>query len=181
MVAGEPVVAAHGVTANHRRWALLAGHRRWALLAGALAALDGRGTLVASDSRGRGASVSIIGPFGIDAHADDLVAALDRIGASTQPSSDTPWAGSSPSPAPPATPSESGGSSSSTAGLLLGVEAPAETTVDNVLHAVLGPALRRLRRTFTNRASYHQFGREHRRSTTPTSGHQKSSPTSTAT
>lgn len=112
---GEPAVAAHGVTANHRRWALLAVHRGWALLAGALAALDGRGTLVAPDSRGRGASASIIGPFGIDAHADDLVAALDRIGASTQPSSGTPWAGSSPSPASPATPSESGGSSSSTA------------------------------------------------------------------
>jgi hypothetical protein len=46
-------------------------------------------------------------------------------------------------------------------GLLLGVEALAASTVDDVLHAVLGPALGRLRRTFTNRASYHQFGREH--------------------
>ena len=27
--------AAHGLTANHRRWALLAGHRRWVLFAGA--------------------------------------------------------------------------------------------------------------------------------------------------
>jgi pimeloyl-ACP methyl ester carboxylesterase len=48
----------------------------------ALAALDGRGTLVAPDSRGRGASASIIGPFGIDAHAD-LLAVLDRTGATT--------------------------------------------------------------------------------------------------
>lgn len=72
---GEPVVvAAPGVNANHRCWALLAG---------ALGALDGSGTLVAPDLRGRGTSASIIGLFGIDAHTEDLVAVLDRIGAST--------------------------------------------------------------------------------------------------
>ena len=32
---------------------------------------------------------------------------------------------------------------------------------DHQLQAVLGPALERLRRTFTNRASYHHFWREH--------------------
>jgi pimeloyl-ACP methyl ester carboxylesterase len=46
-------------------------------------------------------------------------------------------------------------------GLRLGVEALAASTVDDVLRAVLGPALERLRRTFTNRASYHHFWREH--------------------
>jgi pimeloyl-ACP methyl ester carboxylesterase len=50
---------------------------------GALGTLDGSGTLVAPDLRGSGASASITGPFGIDAPADDLVAVLDRIGAST--------------------------------------------------------------------------------------------------
>jgi len=39
--------------------------------------------LVAPDLRRGGASASIPGPFGIDAHADDLVAVLDRIGAGT--------------------------------------------------------------------------------------------------
>jgi hypothetical protein len=32
---------------------------------------------------------------------------------------------------------------------------------DHQLQAVIGPALERLRRTFTNRASYHHFWREH--------------------
>jgi len=66
----------------------------------------------------------------------------------------TRWAGSSPSPASPATPSESGGSSSSRAASCSASRAPAASTIDDVLHTVLGPALGRLRRTFTKRASY---------------------------
>ena len=46
-------------------------------------------------------------------------------------------------------------------GLLLGVEASVASTIDDVLKAVLGPALERPRRTFTKPRSYHQFRREH--------------------
>jgi pimeloyl-ACP methyl ester carboxylesterase len=64
---GAPVVlAAHGVTANHRCWQ-------------ALAALD-RCTVVAPDLRGRGRSGGLEGPAGMHRHADDLLAVLDHLG-----------------------------------------------------------------------------------------------------
>jgi pimeloyl-ACP methyl ester carboxylesterase len=66
-------------------------------------------------------------------------------------------------------------------GLRLGVEAPAASTVDDVLEAVPGPALERLRRTFTTAPPTIISGGSTRRSATPASGHQKSRPTSTTT
>ena len=53
------VVAVHGITANHRIFALLAE------------ALP-RHRLLAPDLRGRGASRSLPGPWGIDRHAEDV-------------------------------------------------------------------------------------------------------------
>lgn len=64
--AGEPVVVAlHGITAN-------------ALAFGAVAqALDGQVRLLAPDLRGRADSRSIRGPWGLAAHAADVIAVLD--------------------------------------------------------------------------------------------------------
>lgn len=146
----EPVVVAvHGVTANHRCWSPLAG------------ALDGHGTLAAPDLRGRGASASITGPFGVDAHADDLVAVLDHIGASTATVVGHSMGGFVAVSCAARYPERIKRVVLVDGGLPLGVEAPAESTIDDLLHAVLGPALERLRRTFTDRASYHRFWRAH--------------------
>lgn len=65
---GRPVVlAVHGITASHRAWLALA------------ARLDDL-VLLAPDLRGRGASGALPGPYGMAAHADDLVAVLDHHG-----------------------------------------------------------------------------------------------------
>lgn len=63
---GAPLVAAaHGITANALAWA------------GVAEALAGRVELVACDLRGRAGSREVVGPFGIDADADDLIAVVD--------------------------------------------------------------------------------------------------------
>ena len=64
---GPVVVCAHGITANHREFRALADQ------------LGSGFRLVAPDLRGRGRSNGIEGPFGMAAHAADLVAVLDRL------------------------------------------------------------------------------------------------------
>ena len=70
---GDPdaplVLAAHGITANSRSWGPVARE------------LGGRAQLVAVDLRGRGESRSLPGPFGMAAHAADLLAVLDHLDA----------------------------------------------------------------------------------------------------
>jgi alpha-beta hydrolase superfamily lysophospholipase len=67
--AAPVVVAAHGVTANHRTWALVAEQADF--------------TLVAPDLRGRGRSGALEGSAGMARHADDLLAVLDHLAVDT--------------------------------------------------------------------------------------------------
>lgn len=60
--AGEPVVAIHGITANHRSFTPLAQR------------LDA--PLLAVDLRGRGGSRALPAPFGLVQHAEDIAAAI---------------------------------------------------------------------------------------------------------
>ena len=64
---GPPVLAVHGITGSHAAWPWVADR-----LAGAV-------SLIAPDLRGRGASNGLPGPFGMAAHAADLVAVLDHL------------------------------------------------------------------------------------------------------
>lgn len=61
------VLAAHGITANSRSWLPVARE------------LGDRARLVAADLRGRGASRELPGPYGMAAHAADLLAVLDHL------------------------------------------------------------------------------------------------------
>jgi pimeloyl-ACP methyl ester carboxylesterase len=61
------VLAVHGITSTSFAWLAVA------------AALAGDITLIAVDLRGRGDSGSLPGPFGLDAHVEDLVAVLDAL------------------------------------------------------------------------------------------------------
>jgi pimeloyl-ACP methyl ester carboxylesterase len=63
------VVAAHGITANSHAWRPVAR------------ALAGRARVVAPDMRGRGDSRALPGPYGMAAHAADLLSVLDHLGA----------------------------------------------------------------------------------------------------
>ena len=63
---GPAVLAIHGITASHAAWQWVAEE------------LDGGVTLLAPDLRGRAASGALPGPFGMAAHAEDMVAVLDQ-------------------------------------------------------------------------------------------------------
>jgi lipase len=65
---GPVVVASHGLTATHVCWQALADQ------------LGDEVRLLAPDHRGRGGSNAIRGPWGMPAHAADLVALLDAFG-----------------------------------------------------------------------------------------------------
>jgi lipase len=66
---GAPeVVAIHGITSTSRAWLAVAE------------ALGDRTALIAPDLRGRGASAPLGPPFGVDAHAGDVLALLDHLG-----------------------------------------------------------------------------------------------------
>lgn len=65
---GSPVLAFHGITANHLMWEPVAR----------LLAEDAQ--IIAPDLRGRGGSAELPGPWGMSAHVDDAVATLDALG-----------------------------------------------------------------------------------------------------
>jgi lipase len=144
------VLAVHGVTANHLAWQHLG-------------ALD-RFTVVAPDLRGRGRSGRLVGPAGMEQHARDLVALLDRL--------DTP--------SPLLVGHSMGGfvatalvdrlrdaHQARVAGIVL-VDGglpfpplPAGVTTDEALAATIGPAAQRLTMTFPTPESYLDFWRPH--------------------
>lgn len=64
---GGTVLAIHGITASHMTWPLIAQ---------GLPAVR----VIAPDLRGRGGSRSLPGPWGMNAHADDLLRVLDAAG-----------------------------------------------------------------------------------------------------
>ena len=142
---GVPVLAVHGITANGYSFARTA------------AELSARGgpSLVAPDLRGRGASGHLPGPHGLAAHTDDLIAVLDGLGVRR-----TVVVGHSMGAFVAALLAVR--RPGVVAGLLLvdggfGLPVPPGTDID----AVIGPAMARLRMTFTGPDDYRDFWREH--------------------
>ncbi len=140
------VLVAHGVTANHMAWQ-------------SLAALD-RFTVVAPDLRGRGRSGTLVGPAGMERHADDLLAVLDHL--------DLPSvlvAGHSMGGFVAAAFVARHGRR--TAGTLL-VDGglpfpplPEGVTTEQALHATIGPSAARLSMTFASTEEYLDYWRPH--------------------
>lgn len=145
---GAPtVVAAHGITANHTSFDLVARD------------LAREMTVVAPDLRGRGRSNAIAGPFGITAHADDVVALLDHL--------DVPettivghsmgaWVASCTAVRHPdrvrSVVLVDGG---------IALPLPEGLDVSTVLDSVLGPSMARLSMTFEDRVAYRDFWQQH--------------------
>ncbi|MCH0558258.1 alpha/beta hydrolase [Streptomyces sp. MUM 16J] len=141
------VLALHGITANGLAWARVAHH------------LAGRVTLVAPDLRGRGRSGHLPGPYGVAAHADDMGAladALDLGRVVLTGHSMGAFAAALTAVRHP----------DLLSALLLvdgGVAFPVPTHLepDELISAVLGPAMRRLSMTFPDRDAYRAFWRQH--------------------
>ena len=142
------VLAPHGITASHTSWPYVAAALR-----------NDRVTLVAPDLRGRGASAHLPGPYGMAAHADDLVAILDHLGLER-----AVIAGHS-----------MGAFVATTAGVRhpdrvqslvlidggVPLPMPPGLDVDQILTAVIGPAMDRLSMTFESREAYRDFWKAH--------------------
>jgi pimeloyl-ACP methyl ester carboxylesterase len=145
---GAPlVVAAHGLTSNGLTWARVADH------------LDGAVTLIAPDLRGRAGSATIGGPYGMAAHAADLIAVLDALGTPSAVLAGHSMGGFVVAVTASRYPGRvrsvvlvDGG---------VGFSAPPGMDVDAALEVMMGPAIQRLRMTFPSRAEYTTFWRAH--------------------
>ncbi len=141
------VVALHGITANGLSWARVADH------------LAGRVTLLAPDLRGRGRSGTLPGPFGIDAHCADVAAVAAASGAgpvvlaghSMGAFLAATAAVRSPGTFPRVVLADGG----------VGFPLPPGPDPDEVITAVIGPAMRRLTMTFATPDAYLDHWREH--------------------
>ena len=140
------VLAAHGITASAMSFRTVARH------------LPAGWRLVALDLRGRGGSAAAPGPYGMSAHAADLAAAAEHLGAPVVLTGQSMGAYAALRAA--ATQPElftrlvlvDGG---------LPLPVPAGTDPDQVLELTLGPALARLSQTFADVPAYLDFFRQH--------------------
>ena len=144
---GPVVLAVHGITANGLAWAHVAG------------ALEGSVQLVAPDLRGRGGSGTLPPPYGMAAHADDLVAVLDHLGVERAVLVGHSMGGFVVATTATRHPDRVAGAVLVDGGLALTM--PEGLDVDAALDATLGPAIQRLSRTFASREDYREFWRQH--------------------
>lgn len=147
---GRPlVVAAHGITGSSRFWGLVGR------------ALAGEVTLLAPDLRGRGDSAALPGPYGLSAHADDLVALFDGVGAERGVVAGHSMGGFVAAVTAVRHPERVTGVVLVDGGPPLSDPLPADTDVDAALESIIGPSMRRLRMRFTSREEYRSFWRDH--------------------
>jgi lipase len=145
-VAGLPLLAIHGITANHRAWQLAA------------AALPGT-RVIAPDLRGRGRSGGLPGPYALIDLADDAARMLDALdvervavaGHSMGAFVAVRFAERFPDRVERLVLIDGG----------LPLPWPEEIPRAQVTEAVLGPALERLRLTFASLDDYEAFWRQH--------------------
>lgn len=142
-----PILAIHGMTASHMAWPPVVD------------ALAGDYTVLAPDLRGRGQSNALPAPYGLKAHVADLIALLDYyridqavlVGHSLGAYIALEFAAAAPARA---------------RGLVLidgGIALPRREGAmpEEVMKAVLGPALARLEMRFADREAYFDFWRSH--------------------
>jgi len=145
--AGPPVIAVHGITGNSHSWLAVAR------------ALGRRGRLLAIDLRGRGRSSGLAGPYGLDAHGEDLIAVMDHAGIER-----CVFTGHSLGAYIVARLSANH-PDRITAAVLVdgGLLIPGSRDADSqaFLEAFLGPTLARLRMRFASRGEYHAWWRAH--------------------
>ncbi|MGH8909885.1 MAG: alpha/beta fold hydrolase, partial [Egibacteraceae bacterium] len=145
---GRAVLAVHGITASHAAWRVVAGLLRDEV------------TVIAPDLRGRGGSGGLPGPYGIAAHARDLLAVADALGIRRAVVAGHSMGGFVATTAAVADPDRVRGLVLVDGGLPLPAAAP-DLDPDEAAELSLGPALQRLRMTFASRGAYRDFWRRH--------------------
>ena len=144
---GPLVLAAHGITSNHRSWGLVAE------------ALGGDATLVAPDLRGRGRSNGLPAPYTVARHADDCAALLDHLGAADAVVTGHSMGGFVATALATRHPERVRAVVLVDGGPPLAI--PAGVDPDDALAATLGPAMQRLDMTFEDRGAYRAFWQQH--------------------
>jgi len=144
---GPVVLAAHGITSNHRSWSLVA------------AALGPDATLVAPDLRGRGRSNGLPAPYTIAQHADDCAAVLEHLGAGPAVVAGHSMGGFVATMLATRHPDLVHAAVLVDGGPPLAV--PPGIDVDEALAVTLGPAMQRLDMTFEDRGAYRAFWQQH--------------------
>ena len=141
-----PLVAIHGITANHLAWQLVADQLT-----------DLR--IIAPDLRGRGRSCTLPGPWGMAQHADDLAQVVAHLGLGSTPVVGHSMGGFAALALAEHSPDLVRSLLLLDGGLpfVVGVEADPDALVE----ATLGPALARLTMTFDDATAYHDFWRGH--------------------
>jgi pimeloyl-ACP methyl ester carboxylesterase len=146
---GPVLLAAHGITGTHRSFRGLAEQ------------LGEQVTLLAPDLRGRGRSNQVAGPFSMAAHAEDLVAVLDHAGVERAPVVGHSMDGFVAVVAAHRHPERVERLVLVDGGLPLDLGGLAGRPVEQVVAAVIGPALQRLRMSFPSTAAYLDYWRRH--------------------
>ena len=154
-VAGAPLgtpdvpilLAAHGITGSHRTWLPIARQ------------LGDAVTLLAPDLRGRGQSSGLGGPYGMSAHAQDLVAVLDHVGVERAVVAGHSMGGYVVARFAADAPDRTAGAALLDGGLPL--PRPPDVEPDVLLALVLGPSMARLEMTFPSIDGYRDFWRAH--------------------
>ncbi|MGN5631134.1 alpha/beta fold hydrolase [Streptomyces sp. AC154] len=149
--AAEPdapvVVALHGITANALSWGPVARQ------------LAGRVTLVAPDLRGRAGSSHLPGPYGVTAHTDDVAALTEALGVDRVVLAGHSMGAFVAALAAVRHPDRFGPLLLVDGGI--GFPAPTHLSPDELMTAVIGPAMDRLSMTFPDRAAYRAFWQAH--------------------
>ena len=153
---GPVVMCVHGITANHTQFEWFADQ------------LAGECRLIAPDLRGRGRSNKITGPWGMSAHAADVVAVLDHLGiAQADVLLGHSMGGFVAAVAGAQHPDRFGQIVMVDGGVPLFNVAfiaylPFSTFwIEKLTQKIIGPSLTRLGMTFADRATYHAFWKPH--------------------
>lgn len=144
---GPVVLCAHGITANHTSWKPLAD------------AIGDQVTIVAPDLRGRGGSGTLPGPYSMSTHGRDLVAVLDHLGLDSAPVVGHSMGAFVAAVMAAEHPERVERVLLVDGGLPLPV--PEGLSIDQILQAVIGPAMTRLSMEFESREAYLEFWKPH--------------------
>jgi pimeloyl-ACP methyl ester carboxylesterase len=146
---GPVILALHGITASHMTWPFVARE------------LSTATRFVAPDLRGRGGSRDLPGPFGMKVHADDCIAVLDHIGADKAVVVGHSMGGFVAAILAMHYPERVSELVLLDGGVPLAVPPPDVVDPEQLLIAMLGPAIQRLNMTFPSLEEYFDFWREH--------------------